>query len=330
VAGQRLVSARPSEQEVLVALEGLSELLRHLAPIHDVERIIDRLDAARNILKFTVAPTEDPIRWVTTSKFVPEDLLDQYMSTCGRIREQITSLPQVDLNAHARELTELIVRTIDAVSDSRLRSGSLQDLEGERRRLIDQRDLEASLDAARAAAKQAQTDAGVASSAAERTKQAAGVAGVNVVGADFQDFADTQGRTADWIRALLALLLGLTAGVSWWLQPPDDYGLDDLAQHASVALPLLGLSAYLLREASKHRAWSNWAHAMAVQLRTVEAFITPMDNEGQEKVRMLLARRVFGSPPDNSGAEQEQLLPEQAAGGVVAAIEQRLPGTSPP
>ncbi|QXQ11485.1 hypothetical protein [Paeniglutamicibacter sp. Y32M11] len=85
--------------------------------------------------------------------------------------------------------------------------------------------------------------------------------------------------------------------------------LPDLAWRLAVVTGLLGIAAYMGRQAVQHRALSTWADSISVQLRTFDSYIGLVGDVGQkDTLRVEFAKRVFGPQPLLKG-EPEQPAP---------------------
>lgn len=94
------------------------------------------------------------------------------------------------------------------------------------------------------------------------------------------------------------------------ISPTTDYV--SFLQRLAFLAGLFGLAGYLARQAHQHRSMANWAGALAVQLKTFNAYIAPVrDQEAKDQLRKDFAARVFGDHPAMKG--EPSLTPSAAA-----------------
>ena len=167
--------------------------------------------------------------------------------------------------------------------------------------------------------------ASVASEAATSASEAAGTTGENVMASYFESFGDQEWEAATrfrlWTIVLLAaggvlaavFLLLPAFGVTGLAVDAGDYV--HLAQRVVVTAAVFALAAYLARQSHQHRTLVNWARAIAVQLKSFDAFMAPVTSaEAKELLRAQFAARVFGEPPILKGdapAGESSLVPDK-------------------
>ncbi len=92
------------------------------------------------------------------------------------------------------------------------------------------------------------------------------------------------------------------AGVNWY----------SFATHVLIALPCLGVSAYLARESSRDREAARWAHQLAVQLKSVSAYTARLDDASHKALLMRFGNYVFGPHPLGKDDNQIQAIPPES------------------
>lgn len=128
------------------------------------------------------------------------------------------------------------------------------------------------------------------------TQRAAGVVGETVLATHFASYAQAQRRIANLLRAAsIAALLAITAiaAVLLFGGVSDNLTTAEELARLTVALPLAALAAYLGRESSHHRAASQWASELELQLLTIDAYCEPLADETRMQLRTDFGRRVF-------------------------------------
>lgn len=145
------------------------------------------------------------------------------------------------------------------------------------------------------ARRKAQEDAEATQEARKDAEGAAGKTGAVVLGDEFSKEAKSEGDAADqWRRwgVVSFVVLAIAAGVG--LVGIELEGTVDLIRRALVGLPLAGLSAYVIREASAHRRIAREYKLTAVKLRTIGAYEDSVSEDARTKLRLALGLKVFG------------------------------------
>jgi hypothetical protein len=174
-----------------------------------------------------------------------------------------------------------------------------------------------------------------AEKSATKASTAAGRAGGDTIFSFYQDFADAEGVAADRYRKWTiwaGLGAGLTAAVFLILPEfgalrieANDYV--HLVQRVVVTVAVFGMAGYFARQAHQHRVLANWASAMAVQLKTFEAYVDPIEDQAvRDDLRKTFAGRAFGDHPAMKGEATPSPTPAaiEAAMQLIAKI---APGT---
>lgn len=144
--------------------------------------------------------------------------------------------------------------------------------------------------------------------AASAASAAAGTTGEAALSAHYDSLAREEKNAANvfrWLTTFLALTAGGTAlgfvlgagsGISWLDIQSGDYV--HLLQRALLIGGVLGLAGYFARQAHQHRSMANWAGSLAVQLRTFESYLSPINDEDvKNELRKSFGSRVFGDHP---------------------------------
>lgn len=148
--------------------------------------------------------------------------------------------------------------------------------------------------------------------AADVASTAAGKTGDDVMASFYQRMAMKEGGDANTFRRLTVIMsfvaaagalvftMGPAAGLTLLDIAPGDYV--HLLQRGVFVAGLLGLAGYFARQAHQHRSMANWSGALAVQLQTFEAYLSPIDDSSvKNELRQSFAMRVFGDHPAMKG-----------------------------
>lgn len=125
----------------------------------------------------------------------------------------------------------------------------------------------------------------------------------------FSTLASSQAVVANaWTLAAMALL-AITAGVAFLMLEASN-GEMSLAHFArlTVTLPLAGAGVYAARIAGHYRHTAQWAHSIAVQLKTIRAYSDSLSGDSKNALRYELGARAFGTP----GSDLEIAVPPSA------------------
>jgi hypothetical protein len=154
---------------------------------------------------------------------------------------------------------------------------------------------------------QEKAEAGVAA-----ISTAAGTAGGTVLFTHYDEFATAERTSASLFRrwTIGAVVVGGIAASASLVAPASDY--PQLIQRLIVTAAIFGLAGYFARQAHQHRSLSNWASTLAVQLKTFEAFVSPVETaEARDRIRSTFASRAFGDHPAMKG--EPTVTPSAAA-----------------
>lgn len=165
-------------------------------------------------------------------------------------------------------------------------------------------------------------DADQASDAKHSAEAAAGSTGVVQIAEHFKTLADHELKQANQLRwSAIGMLVAsaVFAGVVVYVSGGDD---SDVLRRLSVSALAFLLGLYLTREAAHHRGHGRWARTIEVQLKTMDAFASPMSAEGRESLRSLLAARTFASGPHEAPASGggDVLDTHQVADQIIARL----------
>lgn len=246
-------------------------LVELIATLADIRPTLASQSSAEvlGVAETVVTTTEELFRWLSAGGAL--DTSDPQLSGAAAARQADLAREREAIRYRARALVGL--EEIDA-----LRS-EVQEL----------RD--------RAAADAAQT-----SDAKDSAEAAAGTTGVVQVAAHFKNLADDELKQADLLRwsAIGTLVASAAfAGVVVYISKGDD---GDVWRRLSVSALAFLLGLYLTREAAHHRGHGRWARTVEVQLKTMDAFASPMSADGREALRTLLAARTFASGPNETSS----------------------------
>ena len=140
--------------------------------------------------------------------------------------------------------------------------------------------------------------------AAVHSKEAAGDAAAGELSEHFETLADHEHRAATVWRAIALSLGFVVSGVALLvLGDAEDLSAVDAVRKIAVGFPLAVMAAYSARESSGHRSTYLWARRVEVQLRTMRAFIEPLDDQLRQAVLTIVAFRAFADQPNSAGGE---------------------------
>lgn len=150
----------------------------------------------------------------------------------------------------------------------------------------------------------------------EEAQEATGVVGQGALSDAFDELSGEEKATAVRFRyatfALIALSLvalvvpsiisafGISSGAS-----PDSPG--SLIGRLAISAVIGGAAAYCARQASHHRRIHVWARSISTQLRSLNAFIAPITDDGvRNAVIDATARRMLSEPPQSGKQTENQ------------------------
>ncbi|QOD44291.1 hypothetical protein [Clavibacter zhangzhiyongii] len=227
--------------------------------------------------------------------------------------EVLAALPNVPsdepaaLHAWARNLTFKLINQVDSYIEydegSPRQRASAFDLQ--RNLASDIQDIATSETGERMQARADKVLAGI-----ENTERSVQVAAGNVGGTKlfeyFGDYADSQLKAANFFRWATILLISAGGIVSLALPLPGRADWATVAARLSVLAAVVGLAAYCGRQSTHHRRIADWARALEVQLKSLPAFIEPIQaDEQRDGIYAAFARRILGNPPDGSSANSD-------------------------
>jgi hypothetical protein len=125
---------------------------------------------------------------------------------------------------------------------------------------------------------------------------AAGAADKAVSGGFLEDFR--QHRLAGWVFLILGgICLAIAAGFGFWaveIRGESVTSLEFLAGRILVALPIVGLAVYLLREAGRHRDQASQAKSLHLDHQAFAPYISlELDETKKSELRKEMAERAF-------------------------------------
>lgn len=110
--------------------------------------------------------------------------------------------------------------------------------------------------------------------------------------AHFEENAAAEKASADRLRLVASSLVLLVSAIAGVVLVSSNFTATTLAgdiARIAVTLPIAVLAGYLGREASRHRASANWYRLLEVQLKTLDAFVAPLEAGEQARQRAELA-----------------------------------------
>lgn len=157
---------------------------------------------------------------------------------------------------------------------------------------------------------------------AESVARIAGRAGDDRMSSFYADMAQREKESADKFRVLTVgfamaagaaalLFVFLPAGIFQDLGGSSHEVVHAFQKTIFVA-GVFGIAGYFARQAHQHRAMTNWADSLSVQLQTFDAYLASIDNaEVKDELRKSFAARAFGDHPAMKG--EPTVTPSAAA-----------------
>jgi hypothetical protein len=266
--------------------------------LDQVKEFIDQWDSPLDTMKLRTRGVE--ITFVQLSEL---DALKDRLNTVSSIAASITG-GGYDVRRTLRSVERIsksvlhaFSSTLDAIARF-LVEHQLQGFTDRQVGLVDQSREYVSLALASAAVYRTQNEV---EQVAKDVKVAAGATADGSLAAHFESSAATDLKTANGFRKATIAAFSVIIAVSFvWLAffeiPAEQFDLRDLLKLA-ITIPLAAFGYYLARQSRHHRDRSNWASDLAIQLRTLEAFIAPLPDEQKSTLRAHLGQRVFGARP---------------------------------
>lgn len=144
-------------------------------------------------------------------------------------------------------------------------------------------------------------DVRASSNLARAAANAAGAAADATIGSQFDAMADGELKQARFFRqaafglAVVAVVLALVL-LLVGTKETEDWAA--ISVRVLAVASLAALAAYASRIAAQHREVGVWARVVAVQLRSLDAFVTSIEDQAtKDRVREVAAMRMFGAPP---------------------------------
>ncbi|MFI5430002.1 hypothetical protein [Aeromicrobium sp. UC242_57] len=154
-----------------------------------------------------------------------------------------------------------------------------------------------------------------AEAAASRARSSQGAIGDLDLASYFSTYSKSELGSSDLFRYMtfvlsFAAVVIAVAGARW----ADGSKLSDsLVTHVLVVVSIGGFAAYTGRLAGQHRMKGDWAAAVAVQLRSLENFVAPVDEVTRAQIYLHFSARVLGPPPTIKGESESPGLVDLAA-----------------
>ena len=149
-----------------------------------------------------------------------------------------------------------------------------------------------------ASAVEASTAAAAATSYAEHSKVASGVAGARGMAGYFQSYGTSEAKAANaWRIATVVALIAIAAYAILHVPQIEALSASQAAARLAVSLPLIAGAGYCARESTHHRNAARWASTLGVQLQTIDAYCDPLPQDQQDALRAEFGRRVFSGLP---------------------------------
>jgi hypothetical protein len=172
------------------------------------------------------------------------------------------------------------------------------------------------------AAVAAQEDARKAKDSAVAAQEAAGMTSDAALSSYYGELAKEEKDAANTFRRITVTMAFTGAGSTALFVAGPSLGLDwlelaagdfvHLIQRGVFVAGVFGLAGYFARQAHQHRSMANWASALAVQLKTFDAYLRAVENpDAKDELRKSFAARVFGDHPAMKG--EPTVTPSAAA-----------------
>lgn len=276
--------------------------------VENIKATEDLIDLSYRVYGEYIELNEDEPRQLFVASYFSSPSYD-------RIRDMLSRMPPGDESGsnwrrYAREIAEICSEQLRDALKGPLRIPRNAQLNSRAVALSSEVDTKLALDAAQRAresideaVEEAKAHVGQAveeaTSSATHVKEIAGTAAQGDLALKFQGLADKETTTANIARgAVITILIATFALLGWllFLEPNGDISWTDLTRRIALPIPGLILAVYLSKEASRHRSVADWARALEVQLRTINAYTDPLEPADRQDIRAFFGRRVFSSP----------------------------------
>lgn len=136
----------------------------------------------------------------------------------------------------------------------------------------------------------------------ERVEEVTTAVTATALGGHYKEYADDERDEADQWRKWAVWLAGAVgaAGIFafiWLFVTDAEPSVEVFLGRLALALPLGAVAAYAGREASKHRRNSKQARTVQLDLLALEPYLASLDETAADKIRTVVALRVFGRDP---------------------------------
>jgi len=166
---------------------------------------------------------------------------------------------------------------------------------------------------------------GRARDAANRAEEAAGTAGVSALASHFDAYSARERRAAGWLRLIASgciLLVVAAAGTTVVMARGHSFGWSEVAR-ISVALPFAVLAGYYARLSAIREKGAVWAAGLAVQLKTIRAYVDNLPPDTGLSIMTAFAKRVFGANDIADVAQLPSVDVQPLAEAILRAIDQK-------
>jgi hypothetical protein len=163
--------------------------------------------------------------------------------------------------------------------------------------------------AARSAAEEARE-------AAEASKVAAGIAADNTLGDHYSDIAIEELKSAKRFRVAaiggFVLSVCMAGYIAFAIISDHDEGIGSQLFKLAVTLPILAVAFYLAHEANSHRMVARRAKEVEIRLKTLEAFLAPLEVDQRTILRAKVGESILSGPLALSIGTDKQPIDTQA------------------
>ncbi|AVP71399.1 hypothetical protein [Prescottella equi] len=142
--------------------------------------------------------------------------------------------------------------------------------------------------------------------------QAAGNTGASQLAQHFDDLSRAEAQSeANYMKLFVGCLLAITGIGIWILATAHDSDWKTIAIRAGLSLPIIAATTYVAKIAGRHREAKFWTRTSAVQLKTIGAYTSAIDDEKlRGSIYSTLGQSVFANPELASKADgQANFLP---------------------
>ncbi|MBM9839659.1 hypothetical protein JO861_24210 [Rhodococcus hoagii] len=129
-------------------------------------------------------------------------------------------------------------------------------------------------------------------------RQAAGHTGASQLAQHFDDLSRAEARSESNYMMFFAGCLVVITGIGVWiLTAVHDSDWKTIAIRAGLSLPIIAAATYVAKIAGRHREAKFWTRTAAVQLKTIGAYTSAIDDEKlRGSIYSTLGQSVFANP----------------------------------